>query len=163
MERISLCGNVILNGQKNAYKGNGLPLQNLSLTFIHLNKSLRSAKNLLSRSPMAYNTTSSLDKLTCTNNVNVGKSQNRFGNVSWSKIDSDYLDVKLKTFKKGDNKEFQLVQILTTGEAECNQFMRLRHQLVIAVEKLASDENLSPEPIPKTSKDMDEQLKLLTF
>ena len=78
-------------------------------------------------------------------------------------MDSDYLDVKLKTFKKGDNKEFQLVQILTTGEAEFNQFMRLRHQLVIAVEKLASDEKLSPELIPKTSKDMDEQLKLLTF
>ena len=46
------------------------------------------------------------------------------------------------------------------GEADSNQFMRLRNQLVTAAENFAREENLSPLLIPTTSKDMDEQLKL---
>ena len=38
------------------------------------NNSLLSATSILSRSPMAYNTTASMDKLTCTNHVDFGKS-----------------------------------------------------------------------------------------
>ena len=49
---------------------------------------------------MAYNTTASLDKLTCTDYVDFGKWHDRFGRFSWSKNDSNYLDVKLKVFKK---------------------------------------------------------------
>ena len=109
---------------------------------------------------MAYNTKASLDKLTCTNYVDFGKCQDRFGQFCWSKIDSNYLDVKLRVFKKDDNKEFRLVQILTMGEADFNQFMRLRNQLVIAAENFGGEENLSPVLIPTMSKDMDEQLKL---
>ena len=50
-------------------------LQNHSLSFIHKNKSLLSATSILSRSLMAYNTTASLDKLTCTDYVEFCKSQ----------------------------------------------------------------------------------------
>ena len=109
---------------------------------------------------MAYNTTASLDKLTCTDYVDFGKCQDRFGRFSWSKNDSNYLDVKLKIFRKDDKKEFQLVQKLTIGEADFNQFMRLRNQLVNAAENFAREENLTPVLIPTMSRDMDEQLKL---
>ena len=37
---------------------------------------------------MAYNTTASLDKLTCTDSVDFGKCQGRFGRFSWSNKDS---------------------------------------------------------------------------
>ena len=109
---------------------------------------------------MVYNTTASLDKLTCTNYVDFGKCQDRFGQFSWSKNDSNYLDVKLKVFMKDDKKEFRLVQNLTTGEADFNQFMRLRNQLVNAAENIAREENLTPVLIPTMSKDMDEHVKL---
>ena len=70
---------------------------------------------------MAYNATASLDKLTCTNYVDFGKCQDRFGHFSWSKNDSHYLNVKLKLFKKDDNTEFRLVQNFTMGDADFNQ------------------------------------------
>ena len=109
---------------------------------------------------MAYNTTASLDKLTCTDYVDFGKCQDRFGQFSWSKNDSNYLDVKLKVFRKDDKKEFRLVQNFTMGEADFNQFLRLRNQLVNAAENFAREENLTPVLIPTISRDMDEQLKL---
>ena len=109
---------------------------------------------------MAYNTIASLDKLTCTNYVDFGKCQDRFGRFSWSKNDSNYLDVKLKVFRKDDKKEFRLVQDLTMGEADFNQIMRLRNQLDNAAENFPREENLTPVLIPTMSKDMDEQLKL---
>ena len=46
------------------------------------------------------------------------------------------------------------------GEADFNQFMRLRNQLVIAAENFAREENLWSVLIPTMSKDMDEKLKL---
>ena len=85
---------------------------------------------------MAYNTTAILDKLSFTDYVDFGKFHERFGRFSWSKNDSNYLDVKLKVCKKNDNKEFQLAQNLTMGEADFNQFMQLRNQLVNAAENL---------------------------
>ena len=109
---------------------------------------------------MAYNTTASLDKLTCTDYVDFGKCQDKFGQFSWSKNDSNYLDVKLNVFRKVDKKEFRLVQNITMGEADVNQFMRLRNQLVNAAENFAREENSIPVLIPTISKDMDEQLKL---
>ena len=109
---------------------------------------------------MAYNTTASLGKLTCTDYVDLGKCQDRFEQFSWSKNDSNYLDVKLKVFRKDDKKEFRLVQNLTMGEAEFTQFMRLRNQLVNAAENFAREEHLTAVLIPTMSRDMDEQLKL---
>ena len=109
---------------------------------------------------MAYNTTASLDKLTCTDYVDFGKCQDRFGRFSWSKNDSNYLDEKLKLFRKDDGKEFRLVQNLTMGEADFNQFMRLGNQLVNAAENFAIEENLNPVLIPTRSRDIHEPLKL---
>ena len=54
---------------------------------------------------MAYSTTASLDKLTCTDYVDFGKSSDRFGPFFWTKNDSNYLDNmdnRLKVFKKED-------------------------------------------------------------
>ena len=109
---------------------------------------------------MAYSTTASLDKRTCTDYVDSGKCQDRFGGFSWSKNDSNYVDVKLKIFRKDDKKEFQLVQNLTMGEADFNRFLQLRNQLVSAAENLVGEEKLSPVLILTMSKDIDEQLKL---
>ena len=92
--------------------------------------------------------------------MDFGKCQDRFGQFFWSKNDSNYLDVKLKAFRKDVKKEFRLVQNLTMGEADFNQFMRLRKQLVNAAENFARKENLTPVLIPTMSRDMDQQLKL---
>ena len=94
------------NDQKHAYISNEMQLQNFSLAFFHKNKSLLSATSILFRSRMTYNTTASFDKLTCTDYVDFGKCQDRFGQFSWSKNDSNYLDVKLKVFRKDDKREF---------------------------------------------------------
>ena len=60
---------------------------------------------------MAYNATASLDKLTFTDYVDFGKSQDRFGRLSWFKNDSNYLEIKLKVFRREDkNAEFRLRQ-----------------------------------------------------
>ena len=92
--------------------------------------------------------------------MDFGKLQDRFGPLSWSKIDSDYLDVKLKVCRKDDKKQFHVLQNLTMGEADFNQFTRLRNQLVNVAENFARGENLTPVLIPAMSKDMDEQFKL---
>ena len=62
--------------------------------------SLLSTTSILSRSPMTYNTTETLDKLALTDYVAFGKTQDRFGHFSWSKNDSNYLDIKLKVIKR---------------------------------------------------------------
>ena len=46
------------------------------------------------------------------------------------------------------------------GEADFNQFMRLRNQLVNAAENFAREENLTPVLILTMSRNMDEQIKL---
>ena len=92
--------------------------------------------------------------------MDFGKCQDRLGRFSWSKNDSNYLDVKLNVFRKDDEKEFRLVQNLTMGEADFNHFMRLRNQLVNAAENFGREENLTPVLIPTMSRDMNEQLKL---
>ena len=100
----------------------------VQLSFLKIN-SLLSATSILFRSPMAYNTTETLDKLACTDYVDFGKSQYRFGRFFWSKNDSNYLDIKLKVFKREDkNAEFRLRQNLSMGEADFNQFIRQRNQ-----------------------------------
>ena len=72
---------------------------------------------------MAYNTTASLDMLTCTDYVDFGKSQDKFGQFSWSKNDSNYLEIILKVFKREyKNVEFRLRQKLSMGESDFNRF-----------------------------------------
>ena len=96
--------------KREAYISNEMQLQNQSLTFFQKKKSFFSATSVLSRSPMTYKTTASLDKLTSADYVDFGKCQDRFERFSWATNDSNYLDVKLKVFRKGDKKEFRLVQ-----------------------------------------------------
>ena len=84
---------------------------------------------------MAYNTTETLEKLTCTDYVDFGRCQDRFGRISWSKKDYSYLQIKLKVFKREDkNAEFRLRQNLSMGEADFNQFIRQRNQIVVAAD-----------------------------
>ena len=111
---------------------------------------------------MASNTTETLDKLTCTDYVDFGKCQDRFGRVYWSKNDSNYLDIKLKVFKiEDENAEFRLTQNLSMGEVDFNQFIRQRNQLVVAADNFLKEKNLSPALQSTLSKDMEEQLKLV--
>ena len=111
---------------------------------------------------MAYNTTASLDKLTCTDYVDFGKSSDRFGRFSWTKNDPNYLDIKLKVFKREDkNVEFRLRRNLSMGEADFNQFIRQRNQLVVAADHFLGEQNLLPVLQSTLSKDMEEQLKLV--
>ena len=111
---------------------------------------------------MAYKNTETLDKLACTDYVDFGKSQDRFGRFSWSKNDSNYLDIKLKVFKREDKiADFLLRQNLSMGEADFNQFIRQRDQLVVAADNFLREENLSPVLQSTLCKDMEEQLKLV--
>ena len=111
---------------------------------------------------MAYNTTASLDKLTCTDYVDFGKTLDRIGRFSWTKNDSNYLDIKLKVIKRVDkNAEFRLRQNFSRGEADFNQFIRRRNQLVVAAGNFLREQNLSPILQSTLSKDMEEQLKLV--
>ena len=46
------------------------------------------------------------------------------------------------------------------GEADFNQFIRLRNQLVVAVRDFSKEENLPRVQVKLLAKDMEEQLKL---
>ena len=102
---------------------------------------LPSATSIISRSPMAHNTTS-LDKLNCSNFMDFDKCQDRFGWVIWPENDSNYLDVKLIVFKKKITK-FRLVQKLTKGEADFNPIMGLRNQVATAAKNLVEKKLVS--------------------
>ena len=109
---------------------------------------------------MAYNNTANLDKLACTDYVDFGNTQDSFGRISWAKNSFDYLDVKLKVFKRVENKHFRLAQNLTMGEADFNQFIRLRNQLIVSVKDFSKEDSLPPGQVKLLAKDMAEQLKV---
>ena len=111
---------------------------------------------------MAYNATTSLDKLACTDYVDFDKSQDSFGRFSWTKNDSNYLDIKLKVSKREDkNADFRLRQKFSIGEAEFNQFIWQRNQLVVAANNFLREQTVSPVLQSTLSKDTEEQLKLV--
>ena len=94
--------------------------------------------------------------------MDFGKSQERFGRFSWYKKDSNYLDIKLEVFKTEEkNAEVQLRQNLTMREADFNQFIGQRNQLVVAADNFIRQQNLSPVLQSTLSKDMEEQLKVV--
>ena len=72
----------------------------------------------------------------------------------------DYLDAKLKFFKKDEDNEFRMAQNLTMGEVDFNQFIRLRNQLVVAVRDFSKEENRPPVQVKLLAKDMEELLRL---
>ena len=93
--------------------------------------------------------------------MDFGKSQDRFGRFSWSKNDSNYLDIKLKVFKREDrNAEFRLRQNFSMGEADFHQFIRQRNQLVVAADNFLREQYLPPVLQSTLCKDMEEQLKI---
>ena len=65
-------------------------------------------------------------------------------------------------FKRDEKKQFRLAQNLTMGEADFNQFLRLRNQLVFSVRDFNTEQNLPPVQVKPLAKDMEEQLKLTT-
>ena len=94
--------------------------------------------------------------------MDFGKFQERFGRFSWTKNDSNYLDIELKVFERENkNAEFRLRQKFLMGEADFNQFVRQRNQLVFAADNFLRDQNLSPALQSTLSKNMEEQLKLV--
>ena len=121
---------------------------------------LLTSPNSKIESEMAYNTTATLDKLACTEYVDFGVCHYRFGRISCSKKSFDYLDVKLKVFKKDESNQIRLAQNLTRGEADFNQLIRLRNQLLVADREFSKAENLPPVQVKLLAKDMEEQLKL---
>ena len=98
-------GNNHVTGTKiEVFKRNKLQFQYHSLNLV-LKKSNFFQLPAFSASPRAYNATASLEKLTSTDYVVLGKRQDEFERLYWSKSDSNYFDVKLKVFKK-DVKKF---------------------------------------------------------
>ena len=94
--------------------------------------------------------------------MDFGKSLDRFGRFFCIKNYSNYLDIKLKVFKGEDkNAEFRLRQNLSMGEADFNQFIRQRNQLVVAADNFLREQILPPVLQTALSKDMEEQLKLV--
>ena len=84
-------------------------------------------------------------------------------NFFWSKNGSNYLDIKLKVFKREDkDAEFQLRQNLSMREADFNQFIRQRNQLVVAADKFLREQILSPVLQSTLSKDMEGSWSLFT-
>ena len=70
--------------------------------------------------------------------------------------------MKLRVFKREDkNAEFRLRPNLSMGEADFNQFIGQRNQLVVAADNFLREENLSPDLQSTLCKDMEEQLKLV--
>ena len=92
--------------------------------------------------------------------MDFGKCQDRFGQISWSKSSFDFLEVKLKVFKGDENIQFRLAHNLTMGEADFNQFIGARNELVVAVRDFSNVENFPPVQVKLLAKDMEEQLKL---
>ena len=77
--------------------------------------------------------------------MDFGKFQHRFGRISWSKKDSNYLDIKLKVFNREDkNAEIRQRQNFSMGEADFNQFIRQRNQLVVTADNFLREQNLPP-------------------
>ena len=67
--------------------------------------------------------------------------------------------MKVKKFKGDENKQFRLPQNLTLREADFEQFIRLRNQLVVAVADFSKEENQPAVQVKLLAKDMEEQLK----
>ena len=94
--------------------------------------------------------------------MDFGKSSDKIGQFFWTKKDSNYLDIKLKVFKREDkNAEFRLRQNPSMGEADFNQFIRQGKQLVVVADNFLREQILSPFLQSTLSKDTEEQLKLV--
>ena len=111
---------------------------------------------------MACNITETLDKLACTNYVDFGKCQDRFGQFSWPKNISNYLVFKLKVSRREDkNAKSRLRQNFAIGDADFNWFIRQSNHLIVAADNFLREQNLLPVLQFTLSKDMEVEMKLL--
>ena len=125
-------------------------------------KLLLSLSPLLAQIEMNYNATAAVDKLTCTDFVDFGKYEDRFGRISWSKVENygrEYLQIQLKVFRKDESGEYKKHQQLNMSESDFRQFVQLRNHLAVAVRNFTKEEELTPIVFTTQSKDMDDQLK----
>ena len=161
-KNLRIWNNYVTMIKKDAYISNEKQLSNHCSTFILKNQLASFSYQHSISITHGLQHYRNFGQLACTDYVDFGKSQDRFGRFSWSKNDSNYLDVKLKVFKREDkNAEFRLRQNLSMGEADFNQFVRQRNQLVVAADNFLREQNLSPVLQSTLSKDMEEQLKLV--
>ena len=111
-----------------AYKSSDLQLSNHCSTFVLKNPlGFFSYQHSILLTDGLQNT-KTLDELACTDYVDFVKCQDKFGRFFWSKNDSNYLDIKLKVFKREDKSaEFRLRQNFSMGEADFKQFIRQRN------------------------------------
>ena len=92
---------------------------------------------------MNYNTTASLEKLTCTIFVGIGKIEDHFGIFSWSQIekrDKTNLQIQLKVFRRDDKAEFCKHQQIKLGEADFKQLLQFPKPIVVATEDFSREE-----------------------
>ena len=85
---------------------------------------------------MIFNTTSALDKTSCTDYMDFGKHADRFGRISWSQIEKDnqkYLDIQLKVFRKDDKGDFRRHQQKKLGLFDSKQLLCLGNPFALAV------------------------------
>ena len=133
----------------------------VQLSFSKIN-SPSSAKSNLSERTIACNTSATLEKQICADYVDFGKCQDRFGQFLGTNNDSNFLDIKVKVFKReSKHAEVRLRQNFTMGEVDFIQFLRQRKQLSTAVENFLTEQNLSLVLQSTLSKDMEEQPKLV--
>ena len=99
------------------------------------------------------------DKSLCTEFVDFGWHQDRFGRFSWSKIEKHYLEVQFKVFKKDIANKVKRYQRASLGQYDFKQFSWLRNQLIVAADNFTKEENLPYINVVGLSRDSDEQLK----
>ena len=100
-----------------------------------------------------------LGKSLCTDFVDFGKHQDRFGRFSWTKNEKNYLEIHFKVFKKDIANEFKRYQCVSLGQYDFRHFLRLRSQLIVAADNFTKEENLPYINVVGMSRDIDEQLK----
>ena len=130
---------------KEAFKSNSFELLSQTSPFMDRKYSLLSATtSMISHSPMADNTTASLDKITCPNYVDFVNCRKRLGQFSCFKTDSNFLDNNLKLIKIHDNREsskchigksrFQLVHTIEASADHCSKKVWYRRKLVTSAD-----------------------------
>ena len=103
------------------------------------------------------------DKVLCTDYVDFGQHEHRFGRLSWSKIEKNgdnFLEVQLKCFRRCDGKDFERHQKLAMGEMDFRQLIQNRNRLAIAAAEFAKAQNLTHIKPPLYSRDYETQQTL---
>ena len=141
----------VTSTKKESFVSNKLQLQKHSSTFIHKNLLLLSATSILFRWPKAYNTIVPLEKLACTDHADFGKKPRQNWTFFLCKK-FQLLGCKTKSFQEKWQRRLPTGKKSKNGEADFNQFMRLRNQLVIQAEIVGTKEKLPPVQLPNCPK-----------